>query len=50
MIQSLPNNLYFVVMALAVIGWLALIFFPHRSWANYWFFRPYYPSRAIYVD
>jgi hypothetical protein len=37
MIQSLPNNLYFVVMALAVIGWLALIFFPHRTWANYWF-------------
>jgi hypothetical protein len=36
MLQTLPNFLYFVVMALAVIGWLALIVFPRRPWANFW--------------
>jgi len=35
--QQLANNLYFVVMGLAVIGWLMLILFPRQSWANYWF-------------
>lgn len=37
MIQNLPHVLYFVVMALGVIGWLALIFFPRKSWSNFWF-------------
>jgi hypothetical protein len=36
-IQYIPTYLYFVVMALSVIGWLAIIIFPRRSWANYWF-------------
>ena len=37
MLESLPGVLYFVVMGLALMGWLALIFFPRRSWANFWF-------------
>jgi hypothetical protein len=37
MIDNLPTILYFVVMALAVIGWAALIVFPRQSWANFWF-------------
>jgi hypothetical protein len=37
MIDNLPHTLYFVVMALAVSGWLALILFPHRPWANLWY-------------
>jgi hypothetical protein len=34
---AIPDILYYVVMALAGAGWLALIFFPHRPWANFWF-------------
>lgn len=37
MLETLPHVLYFVVMALVLTGWLALIFFPRRSWANFWF-------------
>lgn len=37
MIQAAPNILYGVVMAICVTGWLALIFFPRRAWANFWF-------------
>ncbi len=37
MLDKLPHILYFVVMALVLIGWFALIFFPRRSWANFWF-------------
>jgi len=37
MIDQLPNKLFFVVMALAVVGWLALILRPRDRWANYWF-------------
>ncbi|HYL05366.1 MAG TPA: abscisic acid-deficient protein Aba4 family protein [Thermoanaerobaculia bacterium] len=33
----LPDRLYYVAMALAVAGWLALILFPRRQWANLWF-------------
>ena len=37
MIEQLPHYLYFAVMAVVVIGWLALILFPRASWANFWF-------------
>jgi len=37
MIDELPNTLYFIVMGLVVIGWLALILFPRQPWANFWF-------------
>ena len=37
MIDNLPGALYFVVMALATFGWLSLILFPRRPWANFWF-------------
>jgi ABA4-like protein len=37
LIDNLPNTLFLIVMALAVIGWLALIVFPRQSWANFWF-------------
>jgi hypothetical protein len=37
MIDRLPHVLYFVVMFIVVIGWLALILFPRRPWANFWF-------------
>jgi ABA DEFICIENT 4-like len=37
MLDSLPQVLYFVVMGIDLIGWLALMFFPRRSWANFWF-------------
>jgi hypothetical protein len=37
MIDQLPHFLYFVIMGLSTIGWLALIFFPRRNWANFWF-------------
>lgn len=36
-IDRLPHYLFFVIMAIAVIGWLALIVFPRRPWANFWF-------------
>lgn len=35
--DSIPCTMYFVVMVVAVIGWLSLIFFPTRPWANFWF-------------
>ena len=35
-IDSLPFYLYFVVMALAVAGWLGLIFLPRRRLTNFW--------------
>jgi hypothetical protein len=34
---ALPPVLYVVVTAIALIGWGALIFFPRRHWANFWF-------------
>lgn len=34
---GIPIFLFFVVMALAVSGWLALIFFPRKPWANFWY-------------
>ena len=37
MIEKLPHYLYFVVMGIVVIGWLALILFPRQRWANFWF-------------
>jgi len=36
-IDQFPHYLFFVVMTLAIIGWLALIVFPRRAWANFWF-------------
>ena len=35
-IDKLPHYLFFVVMPLAVIGWLALIVFPRNRWTNFW--------------
>jgi len=37
MIDSLPQSLFYVVMVLAIMGWLSLILFPRRPWANFWF-------------
>jgi hypothetical protein len=34
--NALPSFLYYVVMAIALLGWFALIFFPRRPWANFW--------------
>jgi hypothetical protein len=34
---AIPCVLYFVAMGMTIIGWLALIFFPRRPWANFWF-------------
>ena len=36
-IDQLPHYLYFFVMALVAVGWLALIFFPRWRFANFWF-------------
>ncbi len=36
-IDKLPHYLFFVVMALSVTGWLALIVFSRKPWANFWF-------------
>jgi hypothetical protein len=36
MFDQLPHTLFNVVMAMAVIGWLPLILFPRRPWANFW--------------
>src|SRR5690349_11280315 len=37
MIDDLPRILYFVVMGIVAVGWLALIFFPRNTFANFWF-------------
>jgi len=34
---SLPTNLYPVITIIALSGWAALIFFPRRPFANFWF-------------
>jgi hypothetical protein len=34
---DLPNALYVVVMGIVLLGWAALIVFPRRPWANFWF-------------
>ena len=36
MIDQLPHTLYFFVMGLDVIGWLALLLFPRRFFVNFW--------------
>jgi len=36
-VETLPYYLYFVVMALSAVGWLALIIFPRSRRANFWF-------------
>src|SRR6267142_3936102 len=36
MIEKLPYVLYFVVTALALVGWLSLIIFPRSAWSNFW--------------
>jgi hypothetical protein len=33
---DLPPFLYYVVMVIVLLGWGALIFFPRRQWANFW--------------
>jgi hypothetical protein len=35
--NKLPGILYYVVMAIALCGWAALIFFPRRPRFNFWF-------------
>lgn len=35
-IDALPDYLYFVVMALAAVGWLGLILFPRYRLTNFW--------------
>lgn len=35
-IDNLPYALFYVVMALAIIGWLGLIFFPRWRFTNFW--------------
>ncbi len=35
-IDSLPYYLYFFVMALVLVGWLALILFPRWRFTNFW--------------
>jgi hypothetical protein len=35
-IDSLPYYLYFLVMALAAVGWLAIILFPRWRLTNFW--------------
>lgn len=37
MLETLPHNVYFIVLGLSGLGWLALILFPRRIWANFWF-------------
>jgi hypothetical protein len=37
MIQELPNFLFPWIMVFTATGWLALIFFPRHSWANFWY-------------
>ncbi|HEX2832500.1 MAG TPA: abscisic acid-deficient protein Aba4 family protein [Thermoanaerobaculia bacterium] len=32
-----PPILYFVIMAVVGVGWLMLLLFPRRHWANFWF-------------
>jgi hypothetical protein len=36
-LTKLPSILFFVVMAIAIVGWLSLLAFPRRHWANFWF-------------
>ncbi|HYL05367.1 MAG TPA: abscisic acid-deficient protein Aba4 family protein [Thermoanaerobaculia bacterium] len=35
--EQLPDVLFYAALAVAGVGWLALILFPRRSWANFWF-------------
>jgi len=35
-LTKLPEPLFFGVMGIVGIGWIALILFPRRHWANYW--------------
>lgn len=35
-LDILPTYLFYVVTGIGGLGWLALIFFPRRHWANYW--------------
>jgi len=34
---GIPFFLYYVVVGIALTGWLALFFFPRRPWANFWY-------------
>lgn len=36
-INNLPHVFYPIVMGVVLLGWLSLIVFPRRSWANFWF-------------
>jgi hypothetical protein len=33
---ELPRNWFYVVMAVDIAGWLVLLLFPRRPWANFW--------------
>jgi len=36
MVEQLPHYLYFVVMTLVSIGWIALMLFPRKPAVNFW--------------
>jgi hypothetical protein len=35
--QGIPSIVYYLSGAVALIGWLAIFFFPRRPWATFWF-------------
>lgn len=41
---TIPFALYYVIVGIDVTGWLALFFFPRRSWANFWYAGVIVPS------
>jgi hypothetical protein len=43
-LAALPPALFYFDMTIAGIGWLALIFFPRRHWANFWLAGVIIPS------
>jgi hypothetical protein len=35
--SGIPSIVYYLSGAVALVGWLAIFFFPRRSWATFWF-------------
>src|SRR6185436_9810568 len=33
---ALPRTFFYVVMVIDIAGWLVLLMFPRRPWANFW--------------
>jgi len=48
-IDKLPHSLYFVGMGVVLTGWLALILFPRKAWANFWFSGLVVPQLLCFV-